>query len=498
VQVRRIDAGSLDAASTPPAYRRALASLASATRVYVAAGLAYALVMTGAWLMFTAEDGIVLTRIFWWLACFAWPIALTVGMLAAVNRGQQVAIGVVYFAILAGAGIFGLVRNAELTVGQLVLFWLITEAPATLLLLAFLRRGVRAVGPMVLVFMTIAVTGSIVLVNVVASGDAGMRAAVAAGSLVGFGGTETFFALMALGFAVFAVAGWWLLKLLGRRYERRRLSDQSLTLDSMWLFFGIEQSVSMAIEGWLYVFTGLVAFVAYKVVATAGFMLVRHGHTGIRSPTVLLLRVFALGGKSERLYDALSKRWLCAGSISMIAGPDLVASTVEPHEFLEFLGGRLSRIFVRSDADLQRRLEAQQSGPDPDGRYRVNEFFCYADTWRNVMRTLAAGADAILMDLRSFAPSNQGCLYELEQLLDSVSLEHIVFLIDDSTDQAFLERSLQDAWLRVRTDSPNRRMAAPEVRMVHTRAQKSVDINGLLKLLLAQSSQPNAISKVAA
>ena len=102
----------------------------------------------------------------------------------------------------------------------------------------------------------------------------------------------------------------------------------------------------------------------------------------------------------------------------MIAGPDLVESTVEPHEFLEFLGGRLSRNFVRSDADLQRRLEAQQRGPDPDGRYRVNEFFCYADTWRHVMRALAAGSDAILMDLRSFAPANQGCLYELEQLLD--------------------------------------------------------------------------------
>src|SRR5678815_6181533 len=53
LQVQRIDAASLDAASSPPAYQRALASLASATTVYVVAGLAYALVMTGAWLVFT-------------------------------------------------------------------------------------------------------------------------------------------------------------------------------------------------------------------------------------------------------------------------------------------------------------------------------------------------------------------------------------------------------------------------------------------------------------
>ena len=59
-------------------------------------------------------------------------------------------------------------------------------------------------------------------------------------------------------------------------------------------------------------------------------------------PTLLLLRVFALGHRSERLFDALSKRWLRAGSISMIAGPDLVTSTVEPHEFLDFINVRTS------------------------------------------------------------------------------------------------------------------------------------------------------------
>lgn len=141
--------------------------------------------------------------------------------------------------------------------------------------------------------------------------------------------------------------------------------------------------------------------------------------------------------------------------------------------------------------DLKRRLESRQSGPDPDGRYRVNEFFCYADTWKHTMSTLASGADAILMDLRSFSPSNQGCLYELEQLLDSVSLERVVFLINDNTDQVFLERALQEAWQHVRSDSPNRRISAPEVRLIHTRTQKVVDINGLLKLLLAQSSPPH-------
>ena len=69
--------------------------------------------------------------------------------------------------------------------------------------------------------------------------------------------------------------------------------------------------------------------------------------------------------------DGLSKRWLRVGSISMIAGPDLVTSTVEPHEFLDFVGGDLSRQFVRGGDDLERRLREMAHGPDPDGRYRV-------------------------------------------------------------------------------------------------------------------------------
>jgi hypothetical protein len=195
--------------------------------------------------------------------------------------------------------------------------------------------------------------------------------------------------------------------------------------------------------------------------------------------------VFALGAKSERLFDAFSKRWLRAGGISMIAGPDLVASTVEPHEFLDYMAGRLTRRFVLGPEDLDRRLRTVDRGPDPDGRYRVNEFFCYADTWQATMVKLAAGADAVLMDLRSFSPSNQGCVFELQQLLDCVPLDRVVFLADDTTDRPFLERVLRDAWRGVRADSPNRVLDAPYARLLEVQAERAADVSGLLKLLLS-------------
>ena len=485
LRIRVIDAASMDAA-TPPFYEQARRSLLSGTTVYVAAGLAYALVLTSAWLVFTRGDGFVLSRFLWLLSCYAWPTALAVGMLAAVSRGQRLLVALAYFGMLFAVAIYGLMRNAELSPAQLVSFWMYTNAPATVLLLAFLHRRVRAVGPLVLSFMITAVIGSQVLLSLVGSSESTLRGAVVVGELFGLSGTQTFFALMLIGFALFGIGGWWLLKWIGRRYQDRRMSDQSLTLDAMWLLFGVVQSITLAFEGWAWVFTGLAAFAVYKAVAAVGFAVTGVSRREKTNPTLLLLRVFALGNRSERLFDALSKRWLRAGSISMIAGPDLVTSTVEPHEFLDFMGGDLSRRFVRSSADLDRRVRAMDHGPDPDGRFRVNEFFCYADTWKDTMRKLAAGADAVLMDLRSFSPSNQGCIFELQQLFDGVPLERVVFLLDDKTDGAFLEQTLQDAWRRVRSDSPNRGAKAPEARLLRVASEQATDVRGLLKLLFAE------------
>ena len=485
LRVESLTAASL-AALDSPSYRRVRHSLKVAVGVYVAAGLAYALVMTGVWMALTRADGFPLTRFFVILLSYAWPIVLAVCIIAAVNAQQRAAAAGWYFALVAVIALWSLARNPELTAGQVVTFWLIVNGPATLLLLAFLHRRVRAVGPLVLAFMVVAVSGAQALLSLVDSSETALRIAVTAGEAFSMDGHETFFATIIAGFAVFGVGGWWLLKWLGHRYQQRRMSDQSLTLDSMWLFFGIEQSISFAFQGWSWVFTGLVGFVAYKLVAHAGFALCGVRRSSGREPTLLLLRVFALGRRSERLFHAFAKLWLRTGSISMIAGPDLVATTVEPHEFLQFMGGELSRGFVTGRADLESRVQTAACGPDPDGRYRANEYFCYANTWQMTMRELAARSDAVLMDLRSFSQGNQGCLFEIEQLLEAVELRYVVLLVDATTDKAFLDRSLKQLWSRVSPESPNRRSAAPRIRVLDVAGGNAHDVRVLFNVLLGE------------
>ena len=334
--------------------------------------------------------------------------------------------------------------------------------------------------------MVVAVTGAVIIVSVVGDSEGILRGVAVIGSMLGLGATTIFILLYLIGFILFGVLGWWLLRWLGRRYQEKRMSDQSISLDALWLLFGVVQSFTLVFEGWAWIFTGLVAFVGYKLALRIGFTVPsRDRGDSAKARLLLLLRVFSLGQRSERLFDRISNVWLRSGSIGLIAGPDLVTSTVEPHEFLNFLGGRLSRQFVQGEADLEQRVSHMDTQPDPDGRHRVNEFFCRSDTWQMTMRRLVDRSDAVLMDLRSFSKSNQGCIYELRQLFNSIALNRVILVIDDSTDRTFLEMTVGDIWQNLEPSSPNIELSRPTVRCFSVKRQSPAEMKKLLHILFS-------------
>lgn len=167
----------------------------------------------------------------------------------------------------------------------------------------------------------------------------------------------------------------------------------------------------------------------------------------------------------------------------MIAGPDLVTSTIEAHEFLDFVRGRLDRQFVTGAADLEARMAAIETTRDPDGRYRVNEFFCHADTWQMTMERLASTTDVVLMDVRGFSRTNQGVIFELGRLLDGVPLSRVVLLVDQTTDRAFLETTLQSLWSNLSASSPNQTNRSPIARLFAMDGQSGGELRALLRVL---------------
>ena len=178
---------------------------------------------------------------------------------------------------------------------------------------------------------------------------------------------------------------------------------------------------------------------------------------------LLLLRVFSLGTRSERLFAGFSKLWQHIGSVQMIAGPDLATSAVEPHELLDFLAGRLQRRFIPDT--LEQRLRETEQRRGVDGRFRIADFFCHADTWQMVLSRLKKDSDVVLMDLRGFTQSNRGCVFEIKELLDGMLLRHIVFVVDRTTDERFLAQVFAGTWTTVTKASPNWNDPAPRVRL---------------------------------
>jgi hypothetical protein len=73
-----------------------------------------------------------------------------------------------------------------------------------------------------------------------------------------------------------------------------------------------------------------------------------------------------------------------------------------------------------------------------------------------VLSCLARNTDVILMDLRKFSRSNAGCIFEINELIDNVPLQRVVFVLDHTTDEAFLRTSIEDAWKGSTRASPNR------------------------------------------
>jgi hypothetical protein len=405
-----------------------------AATIYAVAGLCYALTMT--FIFLSATDNRFhlpsFLMIFWY---YAWPVVVTISLVAAANWQMRFSITLIYFLSLVPLFVLTLFTNPVVGWGQIVILWLLTNFVALVVLLAFLNRRIRAVGPLVLTFMIIAVTGSVLLPIV-----------LGVNSLL----------IFIVGFLIFGMIGWLLIRWIGNLYKQKKISEQSITIDAIWLLFGVFQSIGLIFEGERWFIASLMAFVIYKIVSWVGFTYFGNKQSASEtSPNLLLLRVFSLGSRSERLFDILGIYWRYVGSIRLIAGPDLATATMEPHEFLDFLSGKLSRRFIDTSQTLDLRVSEMDSQPDRDGQFRVNDFFCYDSTWKMVLARLVSTSDVVLMDLRGFSSQNAGCIFEINELINTVKLGRIIFVIDETTDESFLRQILQQAWDGMRSTSPN-------------------------------------------
>ena len=273
-------------------------------------------------------------------------------------------------------------------------------------------------------------------------------------------GLYTGFILIALPMGLLA---WWRLKALARRYEAKRFSDAQLLAGTWWLLIVATEAVErISVHPGVGPLLKVLAVAALSValfppLLAAALRWAQRGHERPPARTLLLLRVFGDTARTEALFDRIASRWRWFGPLTMIAAPDVVARTVDPGDFLRFASGDIGASFANTQQELEQRLAALDRTPDPDGRYRVNEFCCRDSSWQATVVQLIERADAVVMDLRGFSAQRMGCEFELRELAERLRGDQVVLVVDASTDRVLLDATLGAGWRARIVEVPRRR-----------------------------------------
>jgi hypothetical protein len=75
-------------------------------------------------------------------------------------------------------------------------------------------------------------------------------------------------------------------------------------------------------------------------------------------------------------------------------------------------------------------------------------------------------SDLVAMDLRAFTSERKGSIFELGALINAVPMHRVALLIDRTTDEPLLRRTLADLWRTMNAESPNASSAGGRVRII--------------------------------
>jgi hypothetical protein len=433
----------------------------------------------------------------------AWPVVPTMILLFAVDRGARFRVAAWYLGIgplavllitLIGQVLRGTLNTAPLTNVYWVLLGLLVTASAPLvLLLVTASRRVRAVTPLALSatlffgFGSLLSTEALVRafnVGPVQSLLLDLAALTSVGSV-----RHILFMLLSLPVGWLA---WRSLRGLAVGYERKRFSDTQLMVDYWWFVASAVDMLTLSTPlGFGAIGGGLAAFGAYRLGVALTLRGRRRG-PDVAARRLLLLRVFGYQARTEALFDRVAQQWRFHGPVQLIAGVDLAMRTADPGDILAFINGHLGERYVATPGEVTERLGRLDLARDPDDRFRVNEVYCLADTWRPTLEALLDMSDTVLMDLRSFGKLNAGCLFELEQLLRRVPSDKVVLVCDKTTDLTLLAEVLGEAWGGARREG--RARGSGQLALVRVDGHSPRELRVLMERLMGIAGAPRLLA----
>jgi len=375
---------------------------------------------------------------------FAWPMVLAWGLLLRWSWLRMLASVLVYFAAITPVVMLAS-NQAQTLVDVWTLYGIAAATPMLVVLLIGASGRIRVTAPYLLPLFLVLMLASHLSLDLLA----GLTAKDIPNwpgwlkSLTGVLGAYATMALFALGPWLLAAWPAYALGLgMATAYRHKRYSDLVYMFAAYWLLvLAIGALTGLASVG----VAALWQLLAWFWIPLGLFLLRGWLTPSGPVPTLLVLRVFQRDAQVEALFDRVVERWRLSGNALLIAGTDLISRTLDPDDLFAFMNGRLADRFIASSDDVPRRLAELDRLPDPDGRYRVNEFYCFDTTWQPTLRALVESSDVVLMDLRGFQPENLGCRFELRVLAGAPHLRRLALLHDAHTAREAAESDIGQA-----------------------------------------------------
>lgn len=373
-------------------------------------------------------------------AVYAWPMVLAWGL--ARRWSSMRVLGAIAGYMLAMVLLVMWRSNQQQTVSG-VSGWLATQVAIPLLVTLFISASgrIRAVAPYLLPPFLLLATSSVFALDML--GNAVKEPPAWIITLVeSIGATPTIVLLALAPWLVMAWPVYAMSRFLAEAYRAKRFSDLAYLFGVYW-FVVLFASALPALQdaGWF----ALIQMASWLWIPLVWYGLKDWLAPRGSPPTLLVLRVFQRDAQVEQLFDRVIERWRFTGNTVLIAGTDLISRTVDPDELFAYFNGRLAERFVASPNEVARRIAELDVSPDPDGRYRVNECYCFDTTWQAMLTALVRKADVVLMDLRGFKQKNAGCIHELGVLTRAHHLQRVVLLHDKETERPVAEAAVANA-----------------------------------------------------
>jgi hypothetical protein len=355
-------------------------------------------------------------------------------------------------------------------------------AAITLMLSAFLRPTIRGAG---LPLVAASIAGWVVFSVLFTIGVA--LEGPEDGSSASFIENAAGVSVLLLMLAVAIWCGWRALIALSSRYAAKRFSDIQLALATYWVLLTMFLVASLVKDRfvprpirteWIVLAVVIIWLLWRWLQASALHAVVRLADPSIGP--LLLLRVFKPSGRSQAFTDRFFAYWRFAAPIWMIAGPDLAGAYMEPDEFFKYLRGRLREHFVADPDAAAPRVAALDRLRDPDGRFRVTEVYCTADTWQPTVLEMMARAGVILLDLREYAGTRLGTRYELTEVLRRAPLQKVLVLVGSGDDVGGLRAEIESIWRDVGR-SRRDRAESLELTVLQFNRSSHAEIRGLFR-----------------